>query len=472
MRPRRLLLTCLLPLLGLLLAGCGEPAAAPAPPTATPIPATSTSVPAPTAAPTDTVPPQPTNSPTPVPTATPVPLAVVTRTVAFPDDTGSNNQSTIASAAHGRVATLGEGVVRLIDPASGRVQGPITVTTDTEAASEARLLADDAHARLDVLIDGPSFISTITPTLTQIDLGNGQVLSQRTLSKLPVAAVHDAAVISPTGDLLIELEQVSGYPTSTPPRLLRLASDGSVRRVRPLANVGALTLDAPAGLALVSTTGGQTATVTGYDTGTLAPRWSLTLPYQPTATVVDPTRGRLWLLAPGGRVIVADVRNGRTVATCDPSYSKPALWEATNDLVVDSRTGLGYTSWHGGADYSSLQTAIDVIDSARQTRTTLTNDGGALALTTNTTDHLLGLDAAGNLVLRDARTGRSLGMVTPATTLTGANSLTYDDLGRLAIDHAGPSILVARAMGVPYQNNVTGATSAPGVVMLTLYDRP
>ncbi len=464
MRPRRLLLTCLFPLLALLLAGCGDPAAAPAPPTATSIPATSTPVPVPTAPPTDTVPPQPTNSPTPVPTATPVPLAVVTRTVAFPDDTGSNNQSTIASAAHGRVATLGEGVVRLIDPTSGRVQGPITVTTDTEAASNARLLADDAHARVDVLIDGPGFVSTITPTLTQIDLGSGHVLSQHTLSKLPAASVHAATVISPTGDLLVELEQVSGYPTSTPPRLFHLASDGSLRRVRSLDDVGALTLDAPAGLVFLSVTGDQTATITADDIGTLTPRWILALPYQPAATVIDPGRGRLWLLAPGGRTTIVDVRNGRTVATCDPSYSKPALWEPTNDLVVDPRTGLGYTSWRGGADYSSEQTAIDVIDPARHTRTTLTNDGGALAVATTTTDRLLGLDAAGNLVLRDARTGHLLGLATSATTLTGATSLTYNDFGSLTIDQAGPSILVTHAMGVPYQNNVTGATSAPGVV--------
>ncbi len=42
MRPSRLLRTCLIPLLGLLLAGCGETAAAPALPTATPVLATVT----------------------------------------------------------------------------------------------------------------------------------------------------------------------------------------------------------------------------------------------------------------------------------------------------------------------------------------------------------------------------------------------------------------------------------------------
>ncbi len=65
MRPRRLLRPCLIPLLGLLLAGCGTPAAAPAPPTATPAPATAT--PVPTVAPTATTPPQP-------PTATSIPV--------------------------------------------------------------------------------------------------------------------------------------------------------------------------------------------------------------------------------------------------------------------------------------------------------------------------------------------------------------------------------------------------------------
>jgi len=497
MRPRRLLRTCLIPLLGLLLglllAGCGEPSAAPAPPTATPVPATATSVPTltvapvPTVAPTNTTPPQPptdtpipapTNTATPIPTVTPVPLDVVTHTVPFVDEGSGTAGLTVASAVHHHVATLVGSTVRLVDTTSGTVQGPITVTTDTlntnnQGSTNVALLTDDAHARADVLIDGES---VTTATLTTIDLNSARIPRRRGMPQLPLAYIYAAVAVPATGDLLVELQHVYSFSGETPARLVRLSADGSVRRTRLLGDVsteGALTLDAPADRVLLSVTGIDTATITAYDLRTLTPTWSANLPYKPAATVVDPARGHLWLLAPGGRVTITDIRSGQTVATCDPGYSKPAVWDGNNDLVVDPRTGLGYTSWTGGADYSGNQTAIDVIDPARHTRTILTPDGGVLALATATTDRLIGLDSANDLVLRSTRDGHALAVVAPGASFTdNISPLSGSTVKYLSLAQDGPTITIARAQNVPYQNTITGASTASGVVMLTLHDRP
>ena len=487
MRPGHLLLTSLIALLGLLLAGCGTPAAAPAPPTATLAPATAT--PVPTVAPTATTPPQPptttsipvpTNTPTPIPTATPVPLDVMTHTVPFIDEGSGSGGLTVASAVHHHVATLVGSTMRLVDTTRGTVQGPIMVTTDTlntnnQGSTNVALLADDTHARADVLIDGEN---VTTATLTTIDLDSGRLLRRRILRQLPLANIYTAVTVPATGDLVVELNDVYSVVGAgeTPARLIHLSSDGSVRRTRLLGDIsteGALTLDAPAGLVLLSVTGIDTATVTAYNLRTLTPTWSTSLPYKPAATVVDPARGRLWLLAPGGRVTIADIRSGQTVATCDPNYSKPAVWDGTNDLVVDPRTGLGYTSWTGGADYSSTHTAIDVIDPARHTRTILTPDGGVLALATVTTDRLIGLDSANDLVLRSTRDGHALAVVAPGASFTdNISPLSGSTVQNLTLAQDGPTIMIARAQNVPYQNTITGASSASGVVALTLHDRP
>jgi len=491
MRPGHLLLTSLIALLGLLLAGCGTPAAAPAPTTATPAPATAT--PVPTVAPTATTPPQPptvaptatsipvpTNTPTPIPTATPVPLDVVTHTAPFIDEGSGSGGLTVASAVHHHVATLVGSTMRLVDTTRGTVQGPITVTTDTlntnnQGSTNVALLADDTHARADVLIDGEN---VTTATLTTIDLDSGRLLRRRILRQIPLANIYTAVTVPATGDLLVELNDVYSVigAGETPARLVRLSADGSVRRTRLLGDIsteGSLTLDAPAGLVLLSVTGIDTATVTAYNLRTLTPTWSTALPYKPAATVVDPARGRLWLLAPGGRATIADIRSGQTVATCDPGYSKPAVWDGNNDLVVDPRTGLGYTSWTGGADYSSTHTAIDVIDPARHTRTILTPDGGVLALATVTTDRLIGLDSANDLVLRSTRDGHALAVVASGASFTdNISPLSGSTVKYLTLAQDGPTITIARAQNVPYQNTITGASTASGVVALTLHDRP
>ncbi len=498
MRPGHLLLISLIALLGLLLAGCGTPAAAPAPPTATPVPATVTATPAPTTVtvapvptvvPTNTTPPQPptdtpipapTNTPTLIPTVTPVPLDIVTHTVPFVDEGSGTAGLTVASAVHHHVATLLGSAMRLVDTTSGTVQGPITVTTDTlntttQGSTDVALLTDDAHARADVLIDGEN---VTTATLTTIDLDSARILRRRVLPQLPLANIYTAVAVPATGDVLVELNDVYSVVGAgeTPARLVRLSADGSVRRTRLLGDIsteGSLTLDAPAGRVLLSVTGIDTATITAYDLRTLTPTWSANLPYKPAATVVDSSRGRLWLLAPGGRATITDIRSGQTVATCDPGYSKPAVWDGNNDLVVDPRTGLGYTSWTGGADYSGNHTAIDVIDPARHTRTILTPDGGVLALATATTDRLIGLDSANDLVLRSTRDGHALAVVAPGASFSDdITPLSGSTVKYLTLAQDGPTITIARAQNVPYQNTITGASTASGVVALTLHDRP
>ena len=247
MRPGHLLLISLIALLGLLLAGCGTPAAAPAPPTATSVPATATPVPTPTVAPTATTPPQPptatpipapTNTPTPIPTATPVPLDVVTHTVPFVDEGSGTAGLTVASAVHHHVATLLGSAMRLVDTTRGTVQGPITVTTDTlnttnQGSTDVALLADDTHARADVLIDGEN---VTTATLTTIDLDSARILRRRVLPQLPLANIYTAVAVPATGDVLVELNDVYSVVGTgeTPARLVRLSAAGSVRRTRLL----------------------------------------------------------------------------------------------------------------------------------------------------------------------------------------------------------------------------------------------
>jgi len=189
---------------------------------------------------------------------------------------------------------------------------------------------------------------------------------------------------------------------------------------------------------------------------------------------IDPARGRLWLLAEGGRVTILDDKTGRMVATCDPAYQKPAQWEGNKDLVVDARTGIGYASEHAGTDYSTEADWIDRIDPATGRRTILTTTGGVVVAVLARSGRLLTLDDQSDLVLRDAATGRVRALVAGNATLKGSSDASFSAMNAsdLVVDQAGDAVTIALAATVPYQNNVTGNSTAPGLVLLSFHDRP
>jgi len=472
MRSRLALLVSLLAgalALTLVLSGCGNPLAASPPPTATPVPPTATPSPA---LPTDT--PGPTATPTIPPTPTPIPIDATARPVAFPEaqqgGSGSGGWTVAVDARARRVTAYGGGTVHIVDASSGRVTGPVTATTSSDSALFA---VDDAHQRAAVLVS--SAYGNITPTLSTVDLGAGRLLVQQTLGRAPQTGAQAMVTDPAHGGLLAAFAGTSRvFSGGTPAQLVRLSFDGAVQRTHAISEYAALYLDAPHGIVVaVSALSGSDTELAAYDTRTLAPLWQEPAPYQPQAVTVDPSHRRLWLLAEGGRVTIIDTKTGRVVATCDPTYQKPAQWTGNKDLVVDARTGVGYASEHAGADYSTETDWIDRIDPVARRRTTLTQAGGVVVAVLDRTDRLLTLDDQSDLVLRDPVGGRVLALAARNATLKGTSSggFSASDVSQLIVGQAGAAVTVARATNVPYQNSVTGSADTPGLVLVSFQDR-
>ena len=333
------------------------------------------------------------------------------------------------------------------------------------------LALDAAHGRVDAVLNGTYSVS---PTLTTISLTNGRVLRQQPLTALPGATFGAVTTDPASGDLIVTTNHTSDYPTDILGQLVRLGMDGAVRRRRALAgDVGTLYLDQRAGVVTaIAATSAQTPTISGYNVRTLALLWTAPLPYAPQVTTLDPAHERLWLLAEGGRVTIYDMRTGRVVGTCDPTYTKPAVWTSNQDLVVDPRTGLGYASWRGGPDATDVHDAIDVITPTAGVRATLTDAGGVLAGVTARTGRLISRDAQSDLVLRDER-GQVLGTLTMGAHWLGADNTASGptDLVGTVVAQDGDTVVIAHAATVPYQDPVSGATTAPGVVAVVYHDR-
>ncbi len=454
--------------LTLVLSGCGNPlAASPPPATATPIPPTATPSPA---LPTNT--PGPTATPTIPPTPTPIPIDATARPVAFPDaqQGGSGGWTVTVDVRARRVTAYNGGVVRIVDASSGRVTGPITATTSSDSALFA---VDKAHRRAAILVS--SAYGGSAPTLSTVDLVAGRLLSQRTLGRAPQTGARALVDDPAQGGLLAAFAgTVGAFSGGTPAQLVRLSPDGAVQRTRAISDYPALYLDAPHGIAVtVSALSGSDTELAAYDARTLAPLWQGSAPYQPQAVTLDPAHRRLWLLAEGGRVTIMDTKTGRTVATCDPTYQKPAQWAGNKDLVVDARTGVGYASEHAGTDYGTETDWIDRIDPATGRRTTLTPMGGAVAAVLDRSGRLLTLDDQNDLVLRDPVTGRVLAMVASNATLKGTStgSFSASDASNLIVAQVGAAVTVAFATNIPYQNSVTGSADTPGLVLVSFQDR-
>ena len=110
---------------------------------------------------------------------------------------------------------------------------------------------------------------------------------------------------------------------------------------------------------------------------------------------------------------------------------------------------------------------------SRRRRTTLTPTGGAVVAVLDRTGRLLTLDDQDNLVVRDPTMGRILAMAASNATFKGSSDASFSasNAADLVVDQAGEAVTVARATNVPYQNNVTGNTTAPGLVLVSFHDR-
>ncbi len=468
-RPRLALMVSLLVgalALTLLLSGCGNPIAAPPPPTATPVPPTATPSPA---LPTATS--GPSATPTIPPTPTPIPIDATARSVAFPDaqQGGSGGWTVAVDARARRVTAYNGGAVRVVDASSGRVTGPLTATT----SSDGPLVAiDNAHQRAAVLVAREY---GATPTLSIVDLARGRLAASRVLRHIPPTDARVVVADPASGSLLVAFAgKVAVFDNGRAAQLVRLTADGAVQRTRAISDYATLYLDASHEIVVaVAGLSGGDGGLAAYDARTLVPLWHALPPYQPQAVTVDPAHRRLWLLAEGGRVTIMDTKTGRTVATCDPAYQKPAQWAGNKDLVVDPRTGVGYASEHAGADYSTESDWIDRIDPATGRRTTLTTAGGAVAAVLDRSGRLLTLDDQNDLVLRDPVAGRVLAMVASNATLKGTStgSFSASDASNLIVAQAGAAVTVAFATNIPYQNSVTGSSDVPGLVLVSFQDR-
>jgi hypothetical protein len=86
---------------------------------------------------------------------------------------------------------------------------------------------------------------------------------------------------------------------------------------------------------------------------------------------------------------------------------------------------------------------------------------------------LLTLDDQNNLVVRDPTTGRILALAASNATLKGSSDGNFSSLNaaNLVVDQAGEAVTVALATNVPYQNNVSGTSTTPGLVVVSFHDR-
>jgi len=114
-------------------------------------------------------------------------------------------------------------------------------------------------------------------------------------------------------------------------------------------------------------------------------------------------------------------------------------------------------------------------------RTTLTTGGATVAvldrtcrlLTLDDQSDLVLRDPVSGLVLRDPVAGRVVATVASNATVKGSSDGNFSpsNAGDLVVDQAGEAVIIALATNVPYQNNVTGNTTTPGLVLVRCHDR-
>jgi len=375
------------------------------------------------------------------------------------------------SAIARRAAVLVASRVFLVDTVRARLVASPSLGFAPDAQRPALLVLDEGRRRAYVASPGgPGAV----PGLFGIDLISGRVLFGHPLSQRVGASLDGVAVDRHRGTLFASLS-VPDAQGAGPPQIVALDSAGWVtRRVPAPFSVGALVADEARRRVLVAAPLDQE--LAGLDSRTLATVWRIPGPYPPQSTAYDATRGRIWLLAPGGRATILSVADGRVVATIPLNVLRPADWRQGIDLTINARTGAAYVSWCTGALESGLHCGLDRLDPGRGTRATIAGPGGLL----------LGLDAAHDLSLtlrvdgtvRAWRIGATEAVARPVAVTGGIGSspliMRSDALqsGARAAVATPEGLLVALDTILPLHNDVTNASTTDGLVLITLTVSP
>jgi len=473
---------------GVVLAGCGGSAggtAAPALPTAT----TSAAPVGPTAIPTGAT----GATATPAPTATPTPLPLRSQERTVPLTLGAAG-AVLVSGARSRVVVLTGAAnapaqhLAVVDTDRGAVVAMLAVTVPTASGKTPLLALDEASGRAYLAIPGDG---AADPTLTAIDLATGRRLATWALHGHPDADLGGLAVDAARGTIDVQADGATGDGVSASSAVSTtiLAFSPAGRALRRLALPYDDTHPAPQNLTvdgrhdrallivpdpLGATT--RTAQLVGLDAGRLRRAWQHQLAYVPSQVRLDERRGWLWLLAPGGRATVVSVVDGSPVRVVPLTDARPTEWTQDPDLTIDPGTGTGYVSWCGGAAGDPVLCHVDRLDPRTGTRATTPAAGAAVLAIAPARGLYVTMepDAASHLVARRLRDGQALATVADLTALSGGAGVT---LAALAATPAGPPIatadtrraaLLALAMTVSAPNDVSGARTTDGVVLLTL----
>ncbi len=396
----------------------------------------------------------------------------LTSTISMIPLSGGAIGAVAVSAIARRAVVLVASRVFLVDTVRARLVASPSLGFAPDAQRPALLALDEGRRRAYVASPGgPGAV----PGLFAVDLISGRVLFGHPLSQRAGASLDGVAVDRSRGTLFASLSvpdaQGAGHP-----QIVALDSAGWVTRRAPAPfSVGALVADEARRRVLVAAPLDQE--LAGLDSRTLATVWRIPGLYPPQSTAYDATRGRIWLLAPGGRATILSVADGHVVATIPLNAPRPADWRQGTDLTIDARTGAAYVSWCTGALESGLHCGLDRLDPGRGgTRATLTGLGGLL----------LGLDTAHDLSLTlraDGtvgawRSGAAQALASPVA-VTGeirsrpliTRSDTLQSVARAAV--ATPDgLLVALDTILPLHNDVTNASTTDGLVLITLTVSP
>jgi len=400
-----------------------------------------------------------------------------------PLNTGASGGQMALSSRWRRAVVLAGGTLSLVDLDHARVLGALAtgrtaVGGSGGTAGPALLALDERRGRADVVRSG---MAGQRPDLLIVAVASGRLLTRAPLDAPPGALVSALGVAAHRGSLLVALMPGApgglgslwgSAPTSRLARLLEVSADGRTRRAADLPFAAAtLIVDEARDRVLVAAPGA--ADLVGLDMGHLAQRWRHAGPYAALSTAYDPRRGRLWLLAPGGRATVLAARDGHAVATIPLSAARPADWRQGTDLTVDGATGAAYVSWctGGGTD---PRCGLDRLDPGRGTRTTVASVGGLLLGLDPVHGLALLQDVAG--VVRAAWIGPAQGGAAPLPLPTGLRpgsgtrplevpvaAAAWEARAAIATPDG---LLLALDTVLPLHDDVTNAPTTDGLVLI------